>query len=116
MKRRDILLAMTVFALVSTRGLCARAAAPLFADKNLETAVREELKKAEKEELKEDDLKNVYFLRAKGKKIANLAGLDLALNYPLPKRMPVAPPPPGTPPRPQLHTGGGCGAAIIMLP
>ncbi|MGA7107553.1 MAG: hypothetical protein WBV28_15700 [Terracidiphilus sp.] len=46
--------------------------------------------------------------------LANLAGLDLALDYPLPKRMPVAPAP-GGPPRPQLHTGGGCGAGIIMM-
>jgi hypothetical protein len=47
--------------------------------------------------------------------IANLAGLDLALDYPLPKKTP-APASASNPLRPMLHTGPLCGAAIIMMP
>lgn len=47
--------------------------------------------------------------------VANLAGLDLALDYPLPKRIPVASPA-GGPLRPMLHTGGGCGTGLIVMP
>jgi hypothetical protein len=47
--------------------------------------------------------------------IANLAGLDLALDYPLPKRTTLSPAL-SDPIRPRLHTGGLCGAAIIMMP
>ena len=55
-------------------------AADIFPDKNLTAAVRDGLKKGEKDELKEEDLKNLYFLMGKGKKIANLAGLEKCLN------------------------------------
>jgi hypothetical protein len=58
-------------------------AADLFPDKNLEAAIRAELKKKSEDELKQDDLKNVYFLKAHGKKIANLAGLEKCINLAL---------------------------------
>jgi hypothetical protein len=44
--------------------------------------------------------------------IANLAGLDLALDYPMEKRLQAAP----LAPAPMTHTGGFCGFATIMLP
>jgi hypothetical protein len=44
--------------------------------------------------------------------MANLAGLDLALDYPLPPKSP----PPGRQPAPRLHQGPYCGAAIILVP
>jgi hypothetical protein len=47
--------------------------------------------------------------------IANLAGLDLALDYPLPKKTTVASPGTGQA-RPMMRTGPYCGAAIIMMP
>ena len=59
------------------------AAADLFADKNLQTAIRDVLKKGEKDELKEEDLKNVFILKAAGKKITNLAGLEKCPNMAL---------------------------------
>ena len=83
MKRFQTALTLVLFVGLWAPASMARAAAPLFSDKSLETAVREELKKGEKEELKEDDLKNIYFLRAKNKKIANLAGLEKCLNVEL---------------------------------
>jgi hypothetical protein len=45
--------------------------------------------------------------------MANLAGLDLSLDHPLPPRVPA--PAPG-PPRPMDHTGQYCGHALIVLP
>jgi hypothetical protein len=48
--------------------------------------------------------------------IANLAGLDLALDYPLPKKSSGASTTPSNPLRPMQHTGPFCGAAIIMMP
>ena len=59
------------------------AAADLFADKNLQAAIRDVLKKGEKDELKEEDLKNVFILKAAGKKITNLAGLEKCPNMAL---------------------------------
>lgn len=46
--------------------------------------------------------------------VANLAGLDLALNYSLPPKTPAATAP-GGPLRPQLHTGPTCSNAVIVL-
>lgn len=46
--------------------------------------------------------------------MANLAGLDLALDYPLPPK-PTAAASSG-PAHPQLHTGQYCGSALIVLP
>lgn len=46
--------------------------------------------------------------------MANLAGLDLALDYPLPPRTPVAAP--GTPHRQGLRSGSTCGHGIITIP
>ncbi len=57
-----------------------KAPAPLFADKALEAAVREDLKKGEKEDLKEDDLSNLYFLHGANRKIKSLAGLEKCVN------------------------------------
>lgn len=53
---------------------------PLIPDKNLETAIKAELKKKAEEPLKEEDLKNVYFLDAKKKDIADLTGLEKCPN------------------------------------
>ena len=47
--------------------------------------------------------------------MAALAGLDLALDTPLPRKPPVAPPS-GGPLHPMTHTGGYCGHALIVLP
>lgn len=47
--------------------------------------------------------------------IANLAGLDLALEYPLPRKS-SAPPTNSGPARPMMHTGEYCGHAVILLP
>ena len=49
---------------------------PLVPDKNLETVLKAELKKKAEEPLKEEDLKNVFFLEAKKKEIADLTGLE----------------------------------------
>lgn len=46
--------------------------------------------------------------------MAGLAGLDLALNYPLPAP-PPPPPPPGTM-HPMIRTGEPCGYSLIVLP
>jgi Leucine-rich repeat (LRR) protein len=52
-----------------------------FPDKNLEAVIREiTRKKTDKEEVKEDDLKTIYFLNGNGKKISNLAGLEKCIN------------------------------------
>ncbi len=80
MKSLPSILLLAFFAALFCRETTARAAASLFPDKGLEAIVREELKKGDKEELKEDDLKNIYFLRGKGKKIANLAGIEKCVN------------------------------------
>ncbi|HZN32801.1 MAG TPA: leucine-rich repeat domain-containing protein, partial [Pirellulaceae bacterium] len=50
----------------------------LFPDKNLEEAVRQEVfeKRGKKEPLVEADVLNISQVRGKGKKIANLAGLE----------------------------------------
>jgi Leucine-rich repeat (LRR) protein len=54
---------------------------PIFKDKNLEQVIRTILrKKTESEEIKAADLKNIYFLRARGKKIADLSGLEKCTN------------------------------------
>ncbi len=52
MKRLQSTFVLALFAALLARGTAARAAAPLFPDKSLESAVREELKKGDKEELK----------------------------------------------------------------
>jgi internalin A len=54
--------------------------APLFPDKQLEATIREELKKGEKEDLKEDELPNVYFVHGSHKKIKSLTGLEKCVN------------------------------------
>jgi len=54
---------------------------PILRDKNLETVIRKELHKtAESGEITKADLKNVYFLRARGKNIADLSGLEHCTN------------------------------------
>jgi hypothetical protein len=47
--------------------------------------------------------------------IANLAGLDLGLDYPLPSSKSTQPSPGGVA-RPMLRSGGYCGAAVILMP
>lgn len=74
-------LAVAVAALFSLAGSAEPlAAADLFPDKALLAAVRDGLKKGEKDELKEEDLKNLYFLMGSGKKIADLTGLEKCVN------------------------------------
>src|SRR5262249_22013418 len=64
--------------------VASKPAPPIFADKHLEAAIRQILrKKTDSEVVKEDDLKNVYFLEAPGKQIANLAGLEKCTNLAL---------------------------------
>lgn len=46
--------------------------------------------------------------------MANLAGLDMALDHPLPSSLSARPNP--SVPRPMLHTGGNCGFALIAMP
>ncbi|MFZ0743280.1 MAG: hypothetical protein WAM85_02690 [Terracidiphilus sp.] len=46
--------------------------------------------------------------------MANLAGLDLALDYPLPSSMSQQPAPPVL--QPMLRTGGYCGHGLILMP
>ena len=46
--------------------------------------------------------------------MAALAGMDIALNYPLPA--PPQPPPAGGAKRPMIHTGAPCGFSLIVLP
>ena len=45
--------------------------------------------------------------------MANLAGLDLALDYPLPRKNAAGP---STSLRPMMHGGGYCGHAVIVFP
>ncbi len=53
--------------------------------------------------------------RAATRAIANLAGLDLSLNYPLPRNLLTAPPH-SAPTSLKDHTGGYCGHTVILLP
>lgn len=46
--------------------------------------------------------------------MANLAGLDLALDYPLPSSSSAQPPSPVL--QPMMRTGGNCGNALILMP
>lgn len=46
--------------------------------------------------------------------VANLAGLDLVMNYPLPPKTPAAVAP-GGPIHPQIHTGPTCSHSVIVL-
>ncbi len=46
--------------------------------------------------------------------MANLAGLDLALDYPLPSSSSAQPPAPVL--QPMMRTGGNCGHALILMP
>src|SRR5690606_3747833 len=77
-------LAAAFVAIVSLVAEPLQAAEPLFPDKVLEAAVREELKKTEKDELKVEDVKNgIYFLQFTGdakRKITNLSGLEKCVN------------------------------------
>ena len=52
--------------------------------------------------------------RAAIQSMATLAGLDLALDFPLLQKTPVKPP--SGAPHPMNHTGGFCGYALIVLP
>jgi hypothetical protein len=45
--------------------------------------------------------------------MANLAGLDLAMEYPLPGRIPAGS---GGPLKPMLHAGPTCGHSVIVMP
>ena len=84
--RRDILAWFCVgtFSLLALIGATAAAQdKPLVPDKNLETAIKAELKKKAEEPLKEEDLKNVYFLEAKKKEIVDLTGLEKCPNLAL---------------------------------
>jgi len=58
------------------------AAEGIFPDKNLETVIREILKKKQidKPKIEEADLKTIYFLDAKGRGIADLTGLEKCTN------------------------------------
>jgi hypothetical protein len=47
--------------------------------------------------------------------MADLAGLDLALNYPLPRKSPGTPIQ-NAPVRPMLHSSGYCGHSLIVMP
>jgi hypothetical protein len=51
--------------------------------------------------------------RASFSAIADLAGMDLRLDFSLP---PKTPPGQGNSLRPQIHTGGDCGYSLIVLP
>jgi hypothetical protein len=44
--------------------------------------------------------------------MANMVGMDLALNFPLPPKIT----PPGRTPRPRIHAATDCGYALIVLP
>ena len=56
-------------------------AASLILDKNLESAVRDVLKKTDpKKPLTADDLKDVYILKSRGKEIMTLSGLEKCTN------------------------------------
>lgn len=55
-------------------------AADLFKDKALEAVVRETLKKGEKDELKEADLKDIYIMNGDGRGITDLSGLEKCPN------------------------------------
>ncbi len=71
----------TVLFLVAANNL-AWGASP-FPDKNLETAVRADLKLEPKEELTDEKLLNLYFLEAPGKEIKDLTGLEKCKNLAL---------------------------------
>ena len=59
-------------------------AASLILDKNLESAVRDVLKKTDlKKPLTAEDLKDVYILKSRGKEIMTLAGLEKCTNLAL---------------------------------
>lgn len=71
---------LTVFASVAVAllsGLSPRASAgDIFPDENLEAAIKEVLRKQGKTEIKEEDLKNVFQVTARGKGIKSLKGLE----------------------------------------
>src|SRR5690606_21510137 len=74
---------LLAFALLMTVTIPSQAAdqpASLFPDQNLEAAVRDVLKKSDKDALAEADLKNVYILKAQDSKIADLTGLEKCTN------------------------------------
>jgi Leucine-rich repeat (LRR) protein len=74
--RVPLVLATLAFALPQ-----AAAAADFFPDDNLEAVIRDIVrKKSDKEELTEDDLKNVYILHAQGKGIKDLTGVEKCPN------------------------------------
>ena len=79
-KLTELSLVFAVVSLVSLTTVDRSIAAGPFADKNLEAAIRKELKKDGKAPLKDADLKNVYFLRAGGGKITSLKGLEKCTN------------------------------------
>ena len=83
--RRDLLTWLCVgsFGLSLFAATAAAQDKPLVPDKNLETAIKAELKKKAEEPLKEEDLKNVFFLEAKKKEIADLTGLEKCPNLAL---------------------------------
>jgi internalin A len=55
---------------------CVAAAGDIFPDEALEAVIKEVLRKQGKEEIKEEDLKNVFQVAAKKKGIKSLAGLE----------------------------------------
>jgi Leucine-rich repeat (LRR) protein len=71
---------LMLVALLCVSGAASVRAEGLFNDKALETAVRDVLKKKAEDPLAEADLKNVYILKAKGKGIKDLTGLDKCTN------------------------------------
>lgn len=72
--RRLLTTGLMLIALLST--LPAARADGLFPDAQLETVIREVLRKQGQEELKEEDLKNVFIVSARKKGIKSLAGLE----------------------------------------
>ena len=65
-------------------GLCFSAssatAGDIFPDEKLEAAIKEVLRRQGKDEIKEEDLKNVYQVTARGKGIKSLKGLEKCPN------------------------------------
>src|SRR5690606_32952160 len=60
----------------------ASSADEIFPDENLRNAIKEILKQKqiEKEQIAEEDLKSIFFLKAEGRKIADLTGLEKCTN------------------------------------
>ena len=76
--RRSIAVAILLARLFLSESLAT--AGDIIPDENLEAAIKKVLRRQGKDEIKEEDLQNVYQVTARGKGITNLKGLEKCSN------------------------------------